>query len=160
MSAYDPKRTYRFGIYCLSHTLRESSNKRSAFAIRPRVSVMLSRVLRIISQISFSTFMDAERYRLKCSIASVMAGSIACSLLRREHKYPLSATSAWSRAAAGDANTLRLCSLVRKPVIPRYQCCPSNQMHDVAHGAAVTASGNWNNMSKDTLYGLGRTSSA
>src|SRR5262249_41759427 len=82
MSALDPKRTYRFGIYCLSHTLRESSNKRSAFAIRPRVSVMLSRVLRIISQISFSTFMDAERYRLKCSIASVMAGSIACSLLR------------------------------------------------------------------------------
>jgi len=28
-------------------------------------------------------------------------------------------------------------------------------MHDAAHGAAVPASGNWNNMSKDTLYGLG-----
>src|SRR5262245_41848372 len=79
MSANDPKRTYRFGIYSLIHTLRESSNKRSAFAIRQRVSVILSRVLRIISKISFSIFMESERYRLKCSIASMMGGSIACS---------------------------------------------------------------------------------
>jgi hypothetical protein len=39
----DTERTYRFGgyFYCLVHTLRESSNKRSAFAIRARVSVIL-----------------------------------------------------------------------------------------------------------------------
>jgi len=76
------------------HSLWKSSNKRSAFTMSACVSVILRRVVFIMSNISFSIFIDSQRYRLKHTTASVMAGSITRSLLKRERNC-LSATSAW-----------------------------------------------------------------